>query len=212
MNCPRCGAMNDPSAPQCIYCGNPLAAPQGQPYGQPQQPQQPQQPYGAPPAYGQQPQQPYGAPPAYGQPPQQPYGAPPPGYGAPPPGYAPGYEQPPMVSSQSKTSGMAIGGFICAFLCGLLGLILSIVALNQINKSMGMLRGRGLAIAGIIIAVLNIFAGISMQMCGRSGRSYRRYYRYGELEMQKQKQPVTQQKIAKAQLERMARASAAIAL
>ncbi len=211
MNCPRCGAMNDPNAPQCIYCGNPLA-PQPQPYGQPQQPQQPQgQPYGAPPAYGQ-PQQPYGAPPAYGQP-QQPYGAPPPGYGA-APGYPPGYDQPGMVSSQAaRTSGMAIGGFICSFLCGLLGLILSIIALNQINKSMGMLRGRGLAVAGIIIAVLNMLAGVSMQVCGRSSRSYRRMYRYGEMEMQKQqKQPLTQQRVAKAQLERMTQASRAIAL
>ena len=190
MNCPRCGAMNDPNAPQCIYCGNPLAAaPPAQPYGQPQQPQ-------------------YGAPPAYGQPQPQ-YGAPPAGYGAPPPGYPPGYEQP-MVSSQSRTSGMAIGGFICSFLCGLLGLILSIIALNQINKSMGMLRGRGLAVAGIIIAVLNMLEGVSMQVCGRSSRSYRRSFRYGEL--QKQKQPVTQQKVAKAQLERMAAASRAIAL
>jgi hypothetical protein len=201
MNCPRCGAMNDPNAPQCIYCGNPLAAPQPQAYGQQPPPQQ----YGAPP------QQQYGAPP----PPPQ-YGAPPPGYGAPPPGYGappPGYvmEQP-MVSGQSRTSGMAIGGFICSFLCGLLGLILSIIAVNQINKSMGMLRGKGLAMAGIIISVLNMLAGVSMQVCGRSSRSYRRSFRYGEVQPQKQRQPVTQQKVAKAQLERMAAASRAISL
>ena len=177
MNCPRCGAMNDPNAPQCIYCGNPLAA--------------------APP-----PQQ-YGAPPPA-------YGAPPPGYGAPPPGY--GMEQP-MVSTASRTSGMAIGGFICSFLCGLLGLILSIIAVNQINKSMGMLRGKGLAMAGIIISILNMLAGVSMQVCGRSSyrRSYRSY-RYGQLEQKKHQQPMTARAVDQAQLQRMAAASAAVRL
>jgi hypothetical protein len=73
---------------------------------------------------------------------------------------------------------MAIAGFILSFLCGLLGLIFSIVALNQISRSMGQLRGRGLAIAGIIISIVTMAVGISVRGCNRSyRRSYYRYYR-----------------------------------
>jgi hypothetical protein len=199
--------MNDPNAPQCIYCGNPLAAPQPQAYGQPQA-----QPYGAPPpAYGQQPPPAYGAPPpAYGAPPPG-YGAPPPGYGAPPPGYV--MEQPMISSAQARTSGMAVAGLICSILCSFVGLILSIIALVQINKSMGMLRGRGLAIAGIIISIVFMVIGASFQACNRGSyrRSYR-YYRYGELEQQKHRQPLTALAQDQAQLERLAAASRAVAL
>jgi len=46
-----------------------------------------------------------------------------------------------------KYNGLAIAGFICSFLVSLLGLILSIVGLNQIKKQGG--KGKGLAIAGI---------------------------------------------------------------
>lgn len=45
-----------------------------------------------------------------------------------------------------KYNGLAIAGFICSFLVSLLGLILSIVGLNQIKKQGG--KGKGLAIAG----------------------------------------------------------------
>ena len=75
-----------------------------------------------------------------------------------------------MVSSAPAMSSMAIWGFILAFLCALPGLILSIVALNQINRSMGMLRGRGLAIAGIVISIIVMIGGVSMRSCGRSYR------------------------------------------
>jgi hypothetical protein len=95
-----------------------------------------------PPSYGQQPQ-----PPPYQ--PQGPYGQPP--YGQSPYGQSP-YSQP-------KTNGLAIAGFICAFLFSLVGLILSIIALSQINKSNGMQKGKGLATAGIIISV--VFMAIS---------------------------------------------------
>jgi hypothetical protein len=108
------------------------------PYGQ--QPQPPQQP----PPYGQQAQ-----PPPY--PPQQP-----PPYGQQPPPWPP---QAPYGQGQyiePKTSGLAIGGFIAAFIIGIVGLVLSIIALNQINASNGMQKGKGLAIAGIIISALNI--------------------------------------------------------
>lgn len=48
------------------------------------------------------------------------------------------------------TNEWCIVGFICAFLIPLLGLIFSIVGLNQVKKSKE--RGRGLAIAGIVIS------------------------------------------------------------
>ena len=61
------------------------------------------------------------------------------------------------------TNGLAIAGFICSLiffvpLTGLVGLILSIVGLNQINKDGT--EGKGFAIAGIAIAAVRIFAVI----------------------------------------------------
>ncbi len=96
-----------------------------------------------PPSYGQQPQ-----PPPYQ--PQGPYGQPP--YG----GQAP-YGQYPYA--QAKTNGLAIAGFVLSFFISLVGLVLSIIALNQINKSNGMQKGKGLAIAGIIIGALGMVFG-----------------------------------------------------
>jgi hypothetical protein len=63
-----------------------------------------------------------------------------------------------------KWNGMAIAGFICAFLCSILGLIFSGIALSQINSSGGMQKGKGLAIAGIIISIVSIVLGILIQV------------------------------------------------
>jgi len=63
---------------------------------------------------------------------------------------------------QPSTSGMAIAGFILSFFCGLLGLIFSIVAYNQIKKSNGAVTGGGLAVAGIIISILSMVIGIAL--------------------------------------------------
>ena len=52
---------------------------------------------------------------------------------------------------KQNTNVMAIVGFIFAFLLPLIGLILSIISLVQINKK-GQ-KGKGLAIAGIIVSV-----------------------------------------------------------
>lgn len=49
-----------------------------------------------------------------------------------------------------KTNNWSIAGFICAFLMPLLGLIFSIIGLNQIKHTKE--KGKGLAIAGIIIS------------------------------------------------------------
>jgi uncharacterized membrane protein len=62
-----------------------------------------------------------------------------------------------MGAPVGKTNGLAVAGFICSIagiLCGLVtivGLILSSIGLSQIKKSDGTMRGRGLALAGVII-------------------------------------------------------------
>lgn len=122
--------------------GQPDPSGQSAPYGQPAQPYaqngqapqsgQPSQPYSQP-SYTQ--QQPYAQSP-YTQP--NPYTRPYPAYGAVPP-----YEN-------QSYNGFAIAGFVCSFFVALVGLILSIIGLNQIKKQGG--KGKGLAIAGIIIS------------------------------------------------------------
>ena len=66
-----------------------------------------------------------------------------------------------------KTSGHAIAGLLVGLggLCtcgvgGIVGLILSIVALKKIDASRGTLGGRGLAIAGIIASAVCILVGL----------------------------------------------------
>jgi hypothetical protein len=87
----------------------------------------------------------------YPPPPGQAYPMPP-GDGYPPP---PGGYPPP--EQKQGFSGLAIAGFILAFIIPLVGFILSLVAIFQTGK--GKQRGRGLAIAGVIIPVV-LVAGI----------------------------------------------------
>jgi hypothetical protein len=86
-------------------------------------------------------------------PPQQP------GYAPPQPGYAqPRYGQPGYAPPQpTGTPGIVIAGFIFSFLCGLLGLILCAVGLGEAKKRGA---GEGLAIAGIIISIVNMLLGV----------------------------------------------------
>ena len=160
MNCPRCGAVHQPGAPMCPTCGTPLTVSYGgaaplpayaapPPYAPPQAAPQPYaQPAGYPPAAP----SPYAAP---GYPPAAPYGAPAPPYD--PAAY-------PYVAAAPKTSAMAVIGFILAFLCNFVGLILSIIALVRISRSNGQLRGKSLAIAGIILAAIFLVVGIVYQI------------------------------------------------
>lgn len=83
--------------------------------------------------------------------------------GAPVPG-APGVPYPPQPNGQQpyypragKWNVCAIIGFILAFLFALIGLILSIIGLNQIKRTHE--KGRGLAIAGIIISIIMMIGG-----------------------------------------------------
>ena len=98
-----------------------------------------------------------------------PQGYPPQG-GYPPPGYPPqGYQQPYMMMApvaQTRTSGMAIAGFVLSFLCALLGLIFSIIGYNECKKSNGMVKGEGLALAGIIISILAMVLNVIILSAG----------------------------------------------
>jgi Tfp pilus assembly major pilin PilA len=67
---------------------------------------------------------------------------------------------PPIPPTPTRTSGLAIAGFVCSFFCGLLGLILSILGLNECRRSGGTVGGAGLAIAGIIISSIMLVGGV----------------------------------------------------
>jgi hypothetical protein len=61
---------------------------------------------------------------------------------------------------QAGTNGLAIAGFVLAFFCSPLGLILSWVARGQIRDSGGRQGGDGLALAGMIISSLGMLIGV----------------------------------------------------
>ncbi|WP_223846870.1 DUF4190 domain-containing protein [Bifidobacterium rousetti] len=140
--------------------GTPATAQNGQ-NGQTAYGQTPQNPYAQPvqPAYGQPYEQPYEQ---YGQS-QNPYVQPQPGYdytqsGYGQPGYGqPGYSQPGYGYPAPQNPGwnvMAVVGFALSFFVAIAGLILSIIGLRQIKRTGE--KGRGLAIAGIVISVVQM--------------------------------------------------------
>jgi len=106
---------------------------------------------------GQQGQPPAGQQPGYGPPPPG-YGQPP-GYGAPPPGYPMQAPYGAPFASQ-KTNTLAIVSLVTSFLCAPAGLITGIIALNQIGRTGE--KGRGLAIAGIVISVLGFLLSMAL--------------------------------------------------
>ena len=59
-----------------------------------------------------------------------------------------------------RTSGLAIAGFVCSFFCSLLGLVLSILGYSECKRSNGMVKGTGLAIAGMVISGIFMIGGI----------------------------------------------------
>lgn len=69
---------------------------------------------------------------------------------------------PPTVPTRTRTSGLAIAGFVCSFFCGLLGLIFSILGYNECKRSGGTVGGGGLALAGIIISVLSLVGNLAV--------------------------------------------------
>ena len=127
---------------------------------------------GAQPGY---PPPPYPGPPGYGAgsyPPPQ-YGTPPPGYTPPPPGYGPlptGYpasEYSAYGPPAQKTNSMAIASLVAScigFLCWLgsiAGIVLGIVALNQIKQTRE--GGHGLAVAGIAIGAVSLIVVVPLR-------------------------------------------------
>lgn len=84
-----------------------------------------------------------------------------PAYGAPARPEHPGRHSQPTAD---RWNGFAVAGLILSILGGWLGLILAIAALVQINKHGG--KGRTLAIAAIIIAILWIIAGVALAATG----------------------------------------------
>lgn len=71
------------------------------------------------------------------------------------------------IPSQQKLNPMALTGFICSlafivlfwipfigWLLPIAGLVFSIIGVSQINKAQGTEKGKGLAIAGIIISAV----------------------------------------------------------
>jgi hypothetical protein len=120
-------------------------------------------------------------PPPY--PPQPPAG-PPYGYGPPPPGGPTGYGGPPAYpgpydpyqayqTNQYQTNGLAVTslissivGTLSSFMCligvpiTILGIVLGVVALNQVKRTNQ--QGRGLAIAGIVIGA----AALTLEFIG----------------------------------------------
>jgi len=68
----------------------------------------------------------------------------------PPPSGEPGY--PPAAPPQRGFSGLAITGFILAFLIAPLGFLLSLIAVFTTGAAKA--RGRGLAIAGVIVSLV----------------------------------------------------------
>jgi hypothetical protein len=84
------------------------------------------------------------------------------------------FPPPAVYVMASRTSGMAIAGFVLSFFCGLLGLIFSIIGYNECRASNRMLgpdgmqiqqvNGEGLALAGIIISCLGMVLGLMLAL------------------------------------------------
>ncbi|WP_067648313.1 DUF4190 domain-containing protein [Nocardia harenae] len=126
--------------------------------GYPSAPQQPEQQYGQQQQYGQPQSQPQYGQQSYSsypqQPAAQPYGQPQPNYGN--QGYAGGAYQPYGYPQNQGTNGLAIASLIvslvglCTCLGSIVGIVLGIMALNQIKERGGQ-EGRNMALAGIWI-------------------------------------------------------------
>ena len=78
-----------------------------------------------------------------------PVGVPPQGAFPPPP-----QTQHPHGMQQPQGNGMAIAGFVCAFVFAILGIIFSAIGLSRASSRGG--AGKGLAIAGLVISILNM--------------------------------------------------------
>ncbi|MAY06231.1 MAG: hypothetical protein CMO72_03550, partial [Verrucomicrobiales bacterium] len=73
---------------------------------------------------------------------------------------------PQATTATPKTSGLAIASLVCGIfglllLPGILGLILAIKAINQIDANNGAIKGKGLAIGGLVLSLITtLSAGV----------------------------------------------------
>jgi Co/Zn/Cd efflux system component len=63
-----------------------------------------------------------------------------------------------VAPASGRYNVLSIVGFVLAFVISIAGLVVSIIALTQINKTGE--KGRGLALAGIIISALSVIISI----------------------------------------------------
>ena len=93
---------------------------------------------------------------------------------------------PASSSSPPATSGLAIWGLICSILgltcCGPVfstaGLVLSIMALSQINQNSSKYTGSGIALAGIALALVGYTVFALLLLSGVFKRAFRRFPRH----------------------------------
>jgi Domain of unknown function (DUF4190) len=105
-----------------------------------------------------------------------------PGAGHPYGGYPPGPGYP--YGGRAKTSGLAIASFVLSLvwifgLGSLLAIIFAIVALVSISRSQGAKRGRGWAVAGLVIGVLGLALVVAASLLVKSVVDVTTY-RYGQ--------------------------------
>ena len=97
----------------------------------------------------------------------------------------------PGANAPTPINGMAIGGLVCsilgvtcgmAFCCGplfsTLGLVLSMIALSQINGDPAKFSGRGIAVAGIVLAIIGYLEFALLLSTGVLGHMFRRFPRH----------------------------------
>ncbi|MEX0991458.1 MAG: DUF4190 domain-containing protein [Actinomycetota bacterium] len=86
----------------------------------------------------------------------------------PPAGPPPILQQPSLQPAQGapRANGLAVAAMVCSLVgflvfgivLGPIGLILGIVALNQINNSGGLQGGKGMATTGVVVGVVDVVA------------------------------------------------------
>ncbi len=168
--CDSCGSLNTSEATACYACGAPLRDLSSLSLATPVTPSESYQVPAAPPAtwrYG----APYPSPAAYGA-----YYQYPPAYGT--AGYgrwASPFYMPvavPLLPQQETLAVwslvLGIASLAVCLLCGIVAVILGVISLRRINAAEGALKGKGMAVAGIVMGALStiwlaVFAFIFFQ-------------------------------------------------
>lgn len=91
-----------------------------------------------------------------------PNGQQPPVYGAPPGAQMAGTPTP--MPQQKKNDGLAIASMVCSLvgicvfglILGIVGIILGAISIKKINERPNELKGKGMAIAGVIVGIFDV--------------------------------------------------------